>query len=68
MTPDDDALARAAIDDALLRQLVMFPPTVRRTPRWVAVRDTLNVGSTSAYALCRRFGLNPDEILRATWR
>ena len=30
-------------------------------PRWVAVKRTFAVGSTSAHALCRRFGLDPDE-------
>ncbi|MEQ8888572.1 MAG: hypothetical protein RID93_13090 [Sandaracinaceae bacterium] len=33
----------------------------RRAPRWVHVRDACAVGSTSAHALCRRFGLDPDE-------
>ena len=31
------------------------------SPRWVAVRETFAFGSTSAHALCRRFGLDPDE-------
>lgn len=33
-------------------------------PRWVAVRNTFAVGSTTAKALCHRAGLDPDEVLR----
>jgi hypothetical protein len=35
----------------------------RKHPRWVAVRDTFAIGSTSAHELCRRFGLDPDELV-----
>lgn len=31
-------------------------------PRWVAVKKAFAVGSTSAHNLCRRFGLDPDEV------
>ena len=31
--------------------------------RWVAVRDVFCVGSSSAHELCRRFGLDPDELV-----
>lgn len=31
-------------------------------PRWSIVADRLAVGSSVATALCRRFGVNPDEI------
>jgi len=30
------------------------------------VRDAITVGSTSAHALCRRFGLDPDELVGGT--
>lgn len=33
-------------------------------PRWMCVRDDLAVGSSVAHALCRRFGLDPDEIVK----
>lgn len=33
-------------------------------PKWVAVRDLFAVGSTSAHAICRRFGVDPDEMGR----
>lgn len=31
--------------------------------RWIAVRDVFAVGSTSAVALCRRFGVDPNETI-----
>jgi hypothetical protein len=30
--------------------------------RWVAVMDTFLLGSTYAHQLCRRYGLDPDEM------
>lgn len=33
-------------------------------PRWVAVRDTFMLGSTYSKQLCKRFGLDPDEIVK----
>jgi hypothetical protein len=35
--------------------------TSGRVPRWVAVRDALAVGSTTANQLCREHKLDPDE-------
>lgn len=32
--------------------------------RWVAVMDNFSLGSTSAQALCRRFDLDPDEMVK----
>lgn len=32
-------------------------------PRWVAVMDTFGLGSTYAHQLCRRFGLDPAELV-----
>lgn len=32
--------------------------------RWVAVMDTFALGSTYAQQLCRRFGVNPDEMVK----
>lgn len=56
-------------DDELLRRAVR---TCRATsknkgvahPRWVAVMETFIVGSSYAHALCQRFGLDPDEMVR----
>lgn len=33
-------------------------------PRWALVRDTFGTGSGVATALCRRFNLDPDEVLK----
>jgi len=32
--------------------------------RWILVKDYFGVGSGVAYALCREFGLDPDEELK----
>lgn len=32
-----------------------------RRVRWAHVRDLFCTGSTTAIALCRQYGLNPDE-------
>lgn len=34
-------------------------------PRWVAVMDAFSLGSTYSAQLCRRYGLNPDEEVKA---
>lgn len=31
------------------------------SPRWVAVMDTFATGSTTAYEICRHYGLDPNE-------
>lgn len=33
--------------------------------RWVCVRNALGVGSTTATALCREHGVDPDEVLKS---
>ena len=33
-------------------------------PRWVAVANAFAVGSTYAHLLCRRFGYDPDELVK----
>lgn len=33
-------------------------------PRWVAVMDNFSLGSTYAHELCRRFGHDPDEMVK----
>ncbi|WP_240343715.1 hypothetical protein [Pseudomonas viridiflava] len=34
-------------------------------PRWALVRDAFGTGSGVATALCRRFNLNPEEVLKS---
>jgi hypothetical protein len=43
-------------------------PPERQRPLWVIVRDLFCVGSTSAADLCRRFNLDPDEMVPAEVR
>lgn len=50
----------------LLRTAVrMVTGTSRRgTQRWVAMKDAFCCGSGVAHALCRRFGFDPDEMVK----
>ncbi len=34
-----------------------------KSPRWVGVSDTFGLGSTYSRQLCRRFGVDPDEMV-----
>lgn len=56
-------------DDQLLSRVVRDCRDQRKRkgvlhPRWVAVMDTFIVGSTYAHLICRRFGYNPDEMVK----
>jgi hypothetical protein len=53
-------------DQELLKRAVQGARAHRAgpAPRWVAVMDTFSLGSTYAAALCRRFGLGPDEVVQ----
>lgn len=57
--PDEVLLARAARSalDSNKNKGVAHP-------RWVAVMDTFVVGSTYAHLICRRFGMDPDEMVK----
>ena len=37
--------------------------SVERKPRWAHVKRLLVVGSTTAHEVCRRFRVDPDEML-----
>jgi hypothetical protein len=56
-------------DTELLRRAV-FTARQRRGraaakhPRWAGVMDTFMLGSTYAWQLCRRNGLDPDELVK----
>lgn len=54
-------------DQELLRRAVRGARARGRqdAPRWVAVMDAFGLGSTYAHQLCRRFDLEPDEIVAA---
>lgn len=57
--PDEELLSRVVRDcrDQQKRKGV-------RHPRWVAAMDTFIVGSTYAHLICRRFGFDPDEMVK----
>ena len=50
-------------DRDLIAKAIEFARPHRTTEarRWVAVMDIFGVGSTTAMALCKRFGLDPHE-------
>jgi hypothetical protein len=56
----DDELLRCAVRCARDRETRKGV----RHPRWVAVMDSFALGSTFAHQLCRRFGLDPDEMVK----
>lgn len=41
------------------------PPEATAMLRWAVIKRTFGVGSTVAKDLCRRFGLNPDEVIHS---
>jgi len=54
-------------DEELLRRAVKSARSWRyrgKHPRWTGVMDAFALGSTFAMQLCRRFGLNPDEMVK----
>lgn len=38
-------------------------PRKGRIPRWAAVADAFGLGSTYSIQLCRRFGIDPDQLI-----
>lgn len=49
------------VDAELLERAVRNGGLSRTRQRWVVMMETFGVGATVAHALCRRFGLDPDE-------
>lgn len=56
--PDNDLLGRA-IRSVKLRRGSRRP----KVPRWTVVMDMFALGSTYSQQLCRRFGMDPDELV-----
>lgn len=53
-------------DEELLKRAVSScRPRRRSALRWVAVSEAFCLGSTFSSQLCRRFGLDPDEKVKA---
>ena len=57
--PDNDLLERAVRNARPSRGAAIT------VPRWSAVMVSFGLGSTYAQQLCVRFGLDPDELVRA---
>jgi hypothetical protein len=57
LPPDEELLRRAA-------KAFKRPVTRGGVPRWSAVGWLFGLGSTYATHLCRRLGLDPDEMVR----
>lgn len=55
----NNELVRRAIRGARARQTRKG----EKHPRYVAVMDLFALGSTFAYQLCRRYGLDPEEMV-----
>lgn len=56
-------------DEELLRRAVAhardgLSRKGEKHPRWVAVMDSFALGSTYAHILCKRFGFDPDEMVK----
>lgn len=53
-------------DEKLMERAVTFPRNLamQDRARWAIVRDIFCVGSTTAHAICKRFGANPDDIVK----
>lgn len=52
-------------DELIGRAVRAASGTSRRgTQRWVAMKDAFGCGSGVANALCRRFGFDPDEMVK----
>jgi hypothetical protein len=56
----------AFTENELLEQVMRNIDGVNRygTQRWVRVKDVFGVGSGVSHALCRRFGMDPDQNLK----
>lgn len=52
-------------DELIHRAVRAASGTHRRgTQRWIAMKDAFGCGSGVAHALCRRFGFDPDEMVK----
>ena len=61
-------LAGHEYDDYTLAWGVMHNLSCRRgqrnVQRWVLVKECFGVGSTVAYALCHKYNLDPEEVIK----
>lgn len=45
-----------------------YPQTNQPLPRWACVKQTFGNGSGVSRELCKRFGLDPDEMMKVPRR
>lgn len=58
-------LADIVTDDKILWGVVANArPKRKGGPRWVGVMERTGMGSTVSVLLCRRFGFEPDEVVK----
>ena len=55
----DEALLKRGVENARSNK---YNKRIKH-PRWVAVMDLFVLGSGYSHELCRRFGLDPDELV-----
>lgn len=60
----DNEIAERDLIHGVMRNLQGPAGNTYGRPRWAIVTDVFAIGSTSARALCREFGLDPDEQLK----
>jgi hypothetical protein len=49
-------------DEKLIERAVRNARHKRGEPKWAAISNTFGLGSTFSYQLCRRFGIDPEEV------
>lgn len=59
---DNKEFACRDLLERAIRSLKSPPGQVPRS-RWFRATRVFAIGSTTAYALCREFGLDPDELV-----
>lgn len=60
----DNEIAERDLIEGVMRNLQGPAGNTYGSPRWAIVTDVFAIGSTSACALCREFGLDPEEYLK----
>lgn len=58
---DLDRVVRGLVRNARHANMIHLTPG---KPLWSVIKDLTGLGSTSAKALCRRYGCDPDEPLK----
>lgn len=62
----DEQTVNSIPDRELLRRVIWgarTPHGQTKQPRWVAVHHLTGLGSTYSCQLCRRYGLDPSELV-----